>query len=95
MTSIEKKFLRRAAGYILFGHKRNEDALEGLKLEPVDKKVRRYKSDWQGLVTRINNNRLPKIMLNYRPNGRRLIGRSLKKLLYEVEKVYQGLTHGG
>jgi len=32
-----------------------------------------------------NNNRMPKIMLNYKPNGRRRIGRSLKRILDEVE----------
>jgi hypothetical protein len=37
------KFFRRTARYTLFDHKRNEEILEELKLEPVDEKIRRYK----------------------------------------------------
>ena len=29
-----------------FDHKRNEVILEELKVEPVDEKIRRYKSNW-------------------------------------------------
>jgi hypothetical protein len=32
-----------------------------------------------------NNNRMPKTMLNYRPNGRRWLGRPLKRLLNAAE----------
>jgi hypothetical protein len=42
--------------------------LEELKVEPVDERLRRYKSNWLH-VTRMNNNMTPKIMLNYRPYG--------------------------
>jgi hypothetical protein len=51
-----------------------------LKLEPAAEKLRRYKSNWLQHVTRMNYNRMPKIMLNYRPNGRRRFGRPLKRL---------------
>jgi hypothetical protein len=43
--------------------------LEELKVEPVEEKLRRYKSHWLQHVSRMNNNRMPKIMLKYRPNG--------------------------
>jgi hypothetical protein len=32
------KFFRRTAGYTFFDHKRNEEILEELKVEPVDEK---------------------------------------------------------
>jgi hypothetical protein len=54
----------------------NEDILEMLKVEPVDEKLRRYKSNWPQHVTGINSNRMPKIILNCRPNGRRRLGRT-------------------
>jgi hypothetical protein len=38
---------------------------------------------WHG--TRINNQRMPWVMLNYRPNGHRRLGRPLKRLLGTVE----------
>ena len=40
---MEMKFFRRGAGYILFDHKRDEEILEELKVEPVDEKLRKYK----------------------------------------------------
>jgi len=53
------------------------EILAELKLEPADEKLRRYKSNWLRHVTRMNSNRMPKIMLNYRPNGRRRLWRPL------------------
>jgi len=86
LTSIEIKFFR-TDGYTLFDHKRTEEISEGLKVEPVDRKLRRYKSNWLRHVTRMKNNRMTKIMLNYRPDGRRRLGRPLKRLVDEAETV--------
>jgi hypothetical protein len=33
----------------------------------------------------MNSNRIPKIMLNYRPNGRRRLGRRLERIVDEAE----------
>jgi len=41
LTSIEMKFFRRKAWSTLFGHKRNEEILEEVKVEPVEEKLRR------------------------------------------------------
>jgi len=57
-------------GYIIFDHKRNDESLEELKVEPFDEKLRRYKSNWLQQATR-KNNKIPKIMLNCRPNEQR------------------------
>jgi hypothetical protein len=40
-TSVEKKFFGRTVEYALCDHKRNEEILEELKVEPVDEKLRR------------------------------------------------------
>jgi len=69
------KFFRRTAGYTIFDHKKKEDILEQLVVEAVGEKLRRYKSKWLRHTTRINNKTIAKIMLNYRPNGRRRLGR--------------------
>jgi hypothetical protein len=61
--------------------------LEEVKAEPVDDKLRRYKSKWLRHVTRKNNSRMSKIMLNFRPNGRIWYGRPLKRLLDEAERL--------
>jgi hypothetical protein len=49
--------------------------LEELKVEPVDKKLRIYKSNWLQDLARMNNNGMQKIMQNCRPNGERRLGR--------------------
>jgi hypothetical protein len=54
-----------------FDHKRNEEILEDLKVEPVNQKLRRYNSNLLRHITKIYNNRMPKLMLNCRPTGRR------------------------
>jgi hypothetical protein len=59
--------------------------LEELKVESVDEKLRRYKSNWLRYVTKMNKINMAKIMLNYRPNGRRRLGRPLTRILDEVE----------
>jgi len=64
----------------------NVEILEELKVEPAEEKLRRYKSNWLRLAKRMDNNRISKIMLKYeRPNGRRRLGRPLKRLLDEAD----------
>jgi len=78
-------FFRRIAEYTLSDHKRREDILEEMKLEPVDEKLRRYKSHWLRHVTRMNNNRMPKIMLTDRSNFEDDLEDLLERLLDEAE----------
>jgi hypothetical protein len=85
LTSFEIKFFRRTAGCTRFDHRENGKMLEDLKAEPVDEKLRRYKSDWLWHITKMNSSRMPKIMLNCRPHERRHGGRPLKRLLDEAE----------
>jgi len=64
---LRLNFSERTIGYTLFDHKRNEELLEELKVQPVDGKLRRCKSNWLQHVTRMKS-RTPKIRLNYRSN---------------------------
>ena len=79
-------FFRRREGYILSDNKRSEEILEELKVEPVEEKLGGG-GEINKLTTTSNQNelRMPKVILNYRPNGRRRLGRPLKKLLDEAE----------
>jgi hypothetical protein len=71
MTSTEMKVSIRTPDYTLFDYKMNKEILEEIKVEQNDENLRRYKSSWLILVhvTRMNNSRMPKIILNYRRNG--------------------------
>jgi hypothetical protein len=84
LTSFQMKFFR-TAGHTLFDHRRNEEIVEELKVEPVDEKLIRYKSNWLRHVARMKNKNMSKIMLNCEPKGRRRLGRPLKRLLDETE----------
>jgi len=68
-----------------FDHTNNEEILEELKVEPIDEKLRIYKSNWLRHVTSMDSSRMTKIVLNCRSNGRKRLGRPLKRLLDEVE----------
>jgi hypothetical protein len=74
-------FSEEQPGTHLFDHKRYDEILEELKVEPNDEKLRRYK--WNRLRHVRNKNEQPtgcqKIMLNYRPIGQRRLGRPLKR----------------
>jgi hypothetical protein len=57
---MQMKFFQKNILYKLSDHKRNTDILEELKVEPVDEKLRKYKSNWIRHLTRTNSNMMPK-----------------------------------
>jgi hypothetical protein len=54
---------------------------KGVKNNSNFDKLLEYKSNWIQHVNRMPRNRLPRIMKNYSPTGRRNHGRPLKRLL--------------
>jgi hypothetical protein len=87
--------LRRTAGYTLLNHKRNEEILE-LHVTPLEDKLCTYRHKWFQRVHRMEDNRLPKQLVNYHPKGRRRPGRPRKRLLddmtAETETGHPGLN---
>jgi hypothetical protein len=83
LTLIEMEVLKLTAG-ITFLDEKNEEIKSDLEVEPDGEKLRRCNSNWLRHATRMNNNRMPKVMLNFRPNGRRRLARRLKRLLDET-----------
>ncbi|KAJ4431868.1 hypothetical protein ANN_20474 [Periplaneta americana] len=71
--------LGHQAGYTKWDHKHNEDVMEELQLEPVINHVKRYQNNWINHLHRMRRDRIPKIMLHYRPNGKRSLGRPKKR----------------
>jgi hypothetical protein len=55
--------------------------------EPVDEKLRGYKSSWLRHVTRKNSNWMAKVMLNYGPNGGRRLGRHFEETIRRGRNV--------
>jgi hypothetical protein len=68
LTTIGTKFFRRTARNTLPDHKRSEEIFEEVEVEPVDEKLRIYKSNRLRHATRMKNNRMPKIIWNFIQN---------------------------
>jgi hypothetical protein len=56
----EMKFMRRTAGYRVLDRRRNEDILEELTVNPVQKKLVQCKQKWLNHVSRMQNIRYQK-----------------------------------
>ena len=81
ITTAEMKYMRRTAGYPWTDHKTNRQIAKELKITPILDKLQEYKRNWVQYVNRLPRNRLPKVMKQYSPTGRRNHGRPLKRLL--------------
>jgi hypothetical protein len=73
------KFMRKTAGLILWDHKINEEMLKNLKVEPIFKFIQNYRANWKEHIERMDSSKTPNNLLNYRPHGKRNLGRPLKR----------------
>jgi hypothetical protein len=71
LQTVEMKYLWQTAAYTLLNHKRNEDILEELHVTPLENRLCTYKHKWFQHIHTMEDNRLPKQLLNYHPKGRR------------------------
>jgi hypothetical protein len=62
-------------------YKTNTDTAKKLNITPVLDKMQDYRRNWMQYSNSMPINRLPKIIKNYRPKGRRNQGRPLTRLL--------------
>jgi hypothetical protein len=81
ITAAEIKYMRRTAVYIWTDYKTNTKIAKELKITPVLDKLVELKRNWVQHVNRMSRNRLPRIMKDYSPTGRKNHGRPLKRLL--------------
>jgi hypothetical protein len=73
-------------------HKTNTEIAKELNITPVLDKIQEYTRNWIHHVNRMAHNRVPRIMKNYTPKGRRNQGRPLKRLLDKCDR--NGSTSG-
>jgi hypothetical protein len=71
ITAAEVRSMRTTAKYIWSDYKRNDDTLKELKTKPVMGKILKYKNNWIQHVNRMQKDRIPKLLKNYKPWGRR------------------------
>ena len=74
-------YIRRPAEYTWTDHKTNTQIAKEFKITPILDKLQEYKRNWIHYVHRMPRNRLPRVMKQYFPTGRRNHGRPLKRLL--------------
>jgi hypothetical protein len=75
ITAKEKKFLRRTAGYIKLGKKRNTEILREMKINSVLKHTDQDRNNWKHHVQRMDRSRIPRQMKTYRPKGKISLGK--------------------
>jgi len=81
ITAAEMMFIRRTAGYSWTDYKTNAQITKDLKVTPILYILLEYKRNWIQHVHRMPRNRLPRVMKQSSPTGRRNHGRPLKRLL--------------
>ncbi|KAJ4446711.1 hypothetical protein ANN_13408 [Periplaneta americana] len=76
-------FLTAERQFLIFpGHKAGSVQLVDTNIV-IDIKIRRLK--WLGHIIRMDNNRIPKILLDVKPNGKRRVGRPKLRWLDDVQ----------
>lgn len=75
IQSAEMKFLRGVKGCTRLDRYRNDDIRNELNLLPIIDKIKEYRIRWSNHLRRMDKERIPKQVLDYKPQGRRDIGR--------------------
>jgi len=75
------KYMRRTAGYIWTDYKTNAQTAKELKITTILDKSMEYNRNWIQHVNRMPRNRLPRVIKQHSPTGRRNHRRLLKRLL--------------
>ena len=79
ITASEMRFMCHTAGNTKWDHKRNEDFLHELHIEPVLDYIHQYQNNWIQHVHRMPRTRFPRTISNYRPSSKRSLGCPMKR----------------
>ena len=80
IQAAEMRFLRHVAGYTLHDHTRNTDIRQELNIMSTLDRIAQYRLNWWEHLCRMDDYRIPKELWNYKPRGRRRVGRPRKRL---------------
>jgi hypothetical protein len=84
------KFLRHFLGITKLDKENNETVREKLLVQNTVKERKQYQQKWLQHLQRMDTNRIPKQALQYRPKGRRNIGRPRKRWKDQLHLEDQG-----
>ena len=71
LETAEMRFLRSVKGYTRLDKIRSEVIRKELEISGIQDVRSKYKQNWINHLERMDNTRLPKHALNYKPRGRR------------------------
>jgi hypothetical protein len=79
IESAEMKFLRSVTGYTVLDQKRSTDTRSELKIFNLTERIEKQKENCHEHILRMTTDRLPEVLLNYKPRGYRNIGRPMAR----------------
>jgi hypothetical protein len=90
LEAAQVKFLRHLLGITKLDKGKNQRVSEKLGVQNIVREIRQYQQKWLQHVQRMDTNRIPKQALQYRPKGRRNIGRPRKRWRDQLHLEDQG-----
>jgi hypothetical protein len=79
LVAAQMKFLRHLLGVTKLDKEENQKKKKKTGAQDIAKKIKQYQQKWLQHVERMDTNRIPKQALQYKPKGRRNIGRPRKR----------------
>ena len=79
LEAAQMKFFRHLLGITKLDKEKNQCIRGKTRAQNIVKEIKQYQEKWLQHVQRVDTNRLPKQALQYKPNGRRNVGRPRKK----------------
>jgi len=79
LEAAEMRFLRSVTGHTRLDKIRSEDIGQELEISGIQDVKLKYKQNWVNHLERMDNARIPKYALTYKPQGRRDRGRPGKR----------------
>jgi len=90
LEGAQMKFLRHFLGITKLDKENNQCIRDKRGAQNVVGEIKQYQKKWLQHVQRMDTNRIPKQALQYRPKGRRNIGRPKKKWRDQLHFEDQG-----
>ena len=90
LEAAQMKFLRQILGITKLDKEKNRCIRQKTGAQNIVKEIKQYKEKWLQHVQRMDTKRLPKQALQYKPKGRRNIGRPRKRWRDQLRIEDQG-----
>ena len=90
LTGYGLKFLRHLLGITKLDKEKNQCIREKTGAKNIVKEIKQYQKKWLQHEQRMDTNRLPKQALQYKPKGRRNVGRPGKRWRDQLHLEDQG-----